>query len=227
MKDVIVISAITERRHMIDEYEDQLEASGIEFHLEPISLENGIVSITARWKFEHIAKMCEKFSEYQKIIFTDAWDVLFFGTKEDLLRNIPAGPLVSAERNLWPEENLDFRRTLRSPWRYCNAGMMCGSPSDFFEWTDHELSMPNLDLMEQAYLNRKIASGSYGFNLDIYTSLFYTVSCDREDGSLRLKNGKLWNSKFDTYPQFFHFSGKCSSVPFRAMLRGMVDSLVV
>lgn len=204
---------------MVDEYQDQLTATGIDCHIEPVTLDNGINSVTALWKLHFIKEMCERFSHYERIVFTDAWDVLFVGSKDELLPKLRDIPCVSAERNCWPEHDLQFKRTLQSPWRYCNAGMICGSPSSFFEWTDHELSMPNLDQMEQAYMNRKLASGSYGFNLDLHTSLFYTVSGEREDGSLRLKDGKPWNCYFDTYPQFFHFSGGCSSLPFRTMLR--------
>ena len=221
MKDVIVVSAITHRQGMIDEYEDQLAAAGIDYYFHPIALDNGIVSITARWKFKFIREMCEKFSDYERIIFTDAWDVLFYGTKEDLLQKVTVRPVVSTERNCWPEGNLKFKYELKGPWKYCNAGMICGPPIDLRCWVEHELSlnMPNLELMEQMWFNRKVATGTYSFKLDIYVGLFYTVSCDHEDGTLQMKNGRPYNSYSDTYPNFFHFSGKCSSVPFRNMLR--------
>jgi hypothetical protein len=223
MKDIIVVSAITERRHMIDEYEDQLAAAGIDFHLEPITLANGIASITARWKFEFMRRMCERFDMYERIVFTDAWDVLFFGTKGELMEKLPEELLVSAERNCWPEPGLPSR--FSRPWCYVNAGMEAGDPMAIYNWCNRSLTMPDLDLMDQAWFNRQLTDISRLRAIDCSTSLFYTVSYDREDCSLRLKNGKLWNSRFDTYPQFFHFAGPCSSVPFRAMLRGATDSL--
>jgi hypothetical protein len=227
MKDVIVCSAYTHRQHMIDEYEDQLAAAGIDFHLEPITLENGIVSITARWKFEYMRRMCERFDMYERIVFTDAWDVLFFGTKVDLMTKIPVYPIVSAERNCWPEEDLaeSIQFPTPTPWRYVNAGMIAGHPRALLSFREEALRKPDLDLMEQAWFNRRLVAKDSHFVTDIVTQLFYTVSYDREDGSLKLKDGKLWNSRFDTYPQFFHFAGPCSSVPFRAMLRGATSSL--
>jgi len=219
MKDVIVVSAITERRHMIDEYEDQLAAAGIDFHLEPIKLDNGIASITARWRFGFIRAMCERFKSYRRIIFTDAWDVLFFGTKEDLLGKISPFPLVSAERNCWPEENLVDRIPDNGPWRYVNAGMFCGKPSVILGWIEDALRTPDLDMMDQAWFNRRLANRDFAIIPDYRTSIFYTVSYDREDGSLHKRLRGPCNYAYGTYPQFFHFAGPCSSVPFRAMLR--------
>lgn len=219
MKDVIVVSPITERRGMLDEYEDQLAAAGIDFHLEAVQLADGINSMTARWKFGFLKRMCERFGEYSRIIFTDAWDVLFFGSKEELLEKIPALPIMSAERNCWPENDLNFKQEIPGPWRYYNAGMVAGCPLDIFTVVSNLLHMDDLDIMEQAWMNRQLARGRTPFSIDSRTELFYTVSFDREDGSLQTRDGKLWNLTTGTCPQFFHFSGKCSSAPFRAMLR--------
>jgi hypothetical protein len=219
MSDVIVVSAITERRHMIDEYEDQLAAAGIDFHLETVNLADGIGSITARWKLAFMRRMCERFAHFSRIVFTDAWDVLFFGTKEELLAKLPDFPMLGAERNCWPEPGIASNFNSGSPWRFCNAGMLAGCPKQILQWIELALKTPDLDMMEQAWFNRRRANQDLMFRLDVYTSLFYNVSYDREDGALQLRGGRLWNSTFDTFPQFFHFPGPCSSVPFRAMLR--------
>ena len=225
MSDLIVVSAITERRHMIDEYEDQLAAAGIDFHLENIVLPNGIASITARWRLMFLHRMCERFMGYDRIVFTDGWDVLFYGNKADVMAKIPARPMVSAERNCWPEPYLAGKIPATSPWPYVNAGMLSGSPDLILEWISGAEKTDDLGMMDQAWFNRRLAAGDYPVNLDFNTSLFYTVSYDREDASLRLKGGELWNAFYGSYPQFFHFAGPCSSVPFRAMLRGATDCL--
>ena len=224
-KDVIVVSAITERRHMIDEYEDQLAATGIDFHLEPVTLADGIGSITAWWKFSFLREMCQRFSDYDRIIFTDAWDVLFFGSKSELLAKIPSWPTFSAERNCWPESELAESIISTSPWRFCNAGMMAGAPLAILRWLETPSPSSDWDMMDQAWLNRRLADHSFPVTLDETTKLFYTVSCDREDGSLRIRNSKPFNARYGTYPQFLHFAGPCSSTPFRAMLRGATESL--
>ncbi len=224
MKDVIVVSYTTKRGGMLDEYEDQLAAAGIDFHLEPVVLEDGIVSITARWKFQFIRAMCDRFAEYERIAFTDAWDVLFFGTKDDLLLKIVSWPTFSAERNCWPED-LTSEIVSTSPWRFANAGMLAGSPTSILRWLETPCPAENLDVMEQAWLNRRLADHSFPLQLDETTRLFYTVSCDREDGALRIRGGKPFNARYGTYPQFLHFAGRCSSTPFRAMLRGATDRL--
>lgn len=227
MNDLIVISAITHRAGMIDEYEDQLDAAGIDHHFHPIKLENGIVSITARWKFEFLREMCREFNNYERIVFTDGWDVLFYGGKEEALRKIPEQPIMSAEHNCWPESNLADKFTSPSPWRYCNPGMIAGSPAGINLWLQFCDKLGDTDLMEQKWCNRIKANPvtNYLIKLDVETKLFYVVSHDSEDGFLRLNEGRPWNSRFNNSPQFFHFSGHCSSVPFRGMLRGVTKSL--
>jgi hypothetical protein len=215
MKDVIVVSAMTERRHMIDEYEDQLAAAGIDHYIHPVTLDNGIVSITARWKFTFVADMCQQFRDYSRIVFTDAWDVLFFGNRWDFYEKLPIDPIISAERNCWPETGV--MSNIDGPWRYFNAGMMGGHPKWLREFAEESLKDPDADLMEQAWLNRKKLDDSQ--IIDYRTKVFYTVSYDREDGLLCLRDGKPYNWAHDTYPQLFHFAGPCSSVPFRKMLR--------
>jgi hypothetical protein len=227
--ELIVISPITRRQGFIDEYEDQLAAAEIEFYPCPIMLDDGIASITARWKINFIRSMCQRFQKYSRLVFTDGWDVLFYGSKQDLVDKLPSGVLVSAERNCWPERDLTESLKTTSRWSYCNPGMLSGSPERLMAWTTQALRMPDLDIMEQAWFNRRADKGDIEIIRDLTTAIFYTVSRDLEDGSLEHNCGLPWgsvcNAKYGTYPHFFHFSGKCPSVPFRAMLRGRTKSL--
>ena len=214
MKDVIVVSYATHRAGLLDEYEQQLKYAQIDFHLEPVELADGINSVTARWKFEYMWRMCSKFRGYQSIVFTDAWDVLFVGGKEDFLR--PDWVTFAAERNCWPEPGSPLSD---SPWAFVNAGMCSLAIDTAHKWLREMLHRTDIDILEQAWLNRSRATGC-DFFLDTTTSVFYTVSADKEDGSLvRLGDGRLFNRQFNSFPRFFHFSGKCPTEPFRDMLR--------
>lgn len=217
VKDVIVVSYATHRAGLLDEYEAQLAAAGIEFHMEPVELPDGINSVTARWKFEFMRRMCERFSDYLRIVFTDAWDILFFGTKAEVIGK-PVRFMISGERNCWPEVDMEDRFTFDSPWRFCNAGVIFGSPYGVIDWCDDALKYGDIHLLEQTWLNRHKAANDISIPINTSTSMSYVVSRDKEDGSLRINDGRLYNSLYGTYPQFFHFSGKCPTEPFRRML---------
>jgi hypothetical protein len=220
MKDLIVVSFITERRHLLDEYEGQLRDAEIDFHIEPVSLPDGIGSITMRWRLDYWRRMCAKFSDYDRIVFTDAWDVLFYGSKTELCSKIPP-VLMSAERNCWPDESLASPNTLRGPWKYPNPGMMAGYPETIDVWCDWCGHMQGLDAMDQLWCNRFPFSAP----LDTRAVVFYVVSADSEDKALQAPRHRPWNSRYGTFPHFFHFAGPCHPDPFRAMLRGEVDAL--
>jgi hypothetical protein len=219
VKDVIVCCYLTHRNGMMDEYDQQLRQAEIDTCFHIVTLPDGINSVTARWKLEYMQEMCDRLQAYSRIVFTDAWDVLFFGTREDLLTKLPACPVVSAERNCWPEPEIAEHLISQTPWRFSNPGLISGGPSELLEWIDDALKTPSLDLMEQAWMNRRLAARDLPFALDGLTYAFYTVSADQEDGALQIKDDQIWNSRFDTYPQFFHFSGKCPSRAFRDTLR--------
>jgi hypothetical protein len=239
MKDLIVISYATHRAGLLDEYEQQLKDARIDFHLEPVELADGINSVTARWKFDYMRRMCERFADCERIVFTDAWDVLFVGSKAQLLE-IDTFPMVAGERNCWPDNSIASEiMSAASPpshWRFCNAGVISGNPAKLWGVCQLALSLPELERLEQDWFNRHFAFGEdIGIDCDEFTEVAYTVSpfdwttemdliyVDAvDDGHHR----KWWNRRFNTYPQFFHFSGKCPTEPFRAMLRGDTPSLV-
>lgn len=228
MNDLIVVAPATERKYLLDEYEDQLRKAGIDFHIEPVVLPDGIGSMTMRWRIDYWRRMCDKFRLYYRIVFTDAWDVLFFGSKEELCWKIPP-LLISAERNCWPDESLAVSNTLRGPWKYPNPGMMCGYPDYIVRWLDHisdeETFDDRLDLMDQLWCNHCAYSTLGVIPLDSRATVFYVVSADKENMELTIRDGRPYNSRYRTFPSFFHFAGPCHPDPFRALLRGEVVSL--
>lgn len=224
-KSIIVVAYATHRAGMLDEYEAQLASADIPFHLEQASpMPQGANSITMRRRIDYMRAICEKFIDYELIVMTDAWDVLFFGDKQTLVDKIRGRFTVSGERNCYPEGHLSPMFKSRSQWRFVNNGMLTGAPEEilaFLAWAD---TTPDLHILDQAWFNRRAAEGD-AFYLDESTEFFYVVSAWMEDGSLKLKDGRPWNSRYGTYPAWFHFSGKCPDDRFRAMLRGEVESL--
>jgi predicted O-methyltransferase YrrM len=225
MNDLIVVAGATHRAGFIDEYEQQLAAAGIEFYLAPLqNLASGANSISMLRRIAYMREVATKFSSYERIVMTDAWDVLFYGTKEEVFRKVPEALIVSAERNCYPEPDIALRFTSSSPWRYANNGMVAGSPRSIIEWLKWAEQMPDLGLLDQAWFNRRAAENQREMLLDETTDLFYVVSSTLEDGSLQMKARVPWNQRFGTSPNFFHFSGGCSTDNFRRMIAGAVNN---
>ncbi len=87
MPELIVIAGCTERRGMLDEYERQLAAADIPFFLESLDpLPAGANSITMARRIAYVRKMARQFAAYRKIVITDAWDVLFFGSASEVAK---------------------------------------------------------------------------------------------------------------------------------------------
>lgn len=230
MNDVIVVAGATHRAGFLDEYEKQLSDAGIRFHLEPLSsLPAGANSITMRRRIEYIRSVASNFSDFARIIMTDAWDVLFIGTEDELLNKVGSCVCVSAERNCYPEpQYADAIKKVSEEfdrWIYCNNGMLSGHPDHLLEFCTKAEGLGDLDILDQAWFNRRRAEDSPLFEVDVLTDVFYVVSATQEDGMMQMKSGRPWNSLCDSFPNFFHFSGKCPDDRFRALLRGEIDAL--
>lgn len=219
MNDVIVVTGATHRDGMLDEYEQQLANAGIDFHIEPFGpLPNGANSVTIRARVNLLREAAQRFHDYSRMVVTDAWDVLFYGTKDALLARIPDTLVISAERNCYPEPHLAPLFTSTSPWRFVNAGLYAGTPQYIFDWCQRVEEKGEHTILDQAWLNRRKSEGSDLVPLDENTDLFYTVSSTQEDGSLMMHDGRPWNAHTGSHPLFFHFSGKCPTESFREML---------
>jgi hypothetical protein len=217
MNDAIVVAPYTHREGLLEEYEAQLAAADVPFHLERIDLPGGANGFTVAKRAQFLRKMAENFIDYKVIYATDAFDVLFFGTKEELLHKAPQVFTCGAERNCYPEPHLAERISGDTPWCFCNAGLIGCHPYALLNWCNRVESGPEIDLLDQAWLNRRLADQSSLVSIDSYTDLFYVVSSE-EDGSLEIKSGRLWNSRCDSFPSFFHFSGKCPTDRIRSIL---------
>lgn len=224
-KDVIVVAGATHREGFIDEYETQLAQADIPFYLEQLEpLPGGANSITMRKRLVYWRKMAEMFIDYKVIIITDAWDVLFFGTRKELIEKSPVRLLCSAERNCYPEPHLTTMIHGDTPWKYANNGCIAAAPDYLVTWCHFAEEMGDLDILDQAWFNRRLAEEHRSVvTLDETTSLFYVVSATQEDGALQCKDGRPYNSTCDTHPSFLHFSGKCPSDGVRKMLEEQIE----
>jgi len=73
-----------------------------------------------------------------RIIFTDAWDILFLahphGIGDRCIEWFGADVIVfNGERNIWPRGDLKEQFPDTGPWRYLNSGFMCGSAENILK----------------------------------------------------------------------------------------------
>lgn len=224
VKDVIVVAHCTGKLGLVDVYEHQLKAAGIDTCFE-IRQGKATPSWNMRERLADWRATAERFKDYQMIIVTDAWDVMFFGTKDELMSKL-ARFVISSERNCAPEDHYAGQIVSDKPCKFANCGMMAGSPAEILVWIEKAEKLGDLDFLlstpgaDQAWFNRRLIDHPEVVILDDTTNLFYVVSWadgHLEDSSLKLKDGRLWNSTFDTYPNFFHFAGHGPNEPLRIL----------
>jgi hypothetical protein len=212
MNDVMVVASCTERKGLTDVYERQLADAGIDHFFEKTDYATSSFNMRKRIDYWH--SLALRFGEYKMLVITDAWDVLFFGTKQDLLDKVQT-ILISAEKNCFPgpefgEEDLTDRIKGPTPWRYANPGMVAANPDRLLGWLAAAERTANLDISDQAWCNRRLVDTPELVPLDTTTSLFYVISYNDgrfENDSLQINHGRLWNSECGTYPNFIHFAG--------------------
>jgi hypothetical protein len=215
---VIVCSGATERKGLLQDLEKSLFSSSIPFMLYPVPpMPGGPNDMTIQRKISFIRQCADNAKGFSRVVIADAWDVLFVGTAEELEAKIPETVLISAERSCYPEPDLAGLFMKPSKWRFCNAGLMSGSPQSLLEWCDEAEKTADQGELDQKWMNRRYCEGSPLTPIDWETNIFYTVS-QFEDGSLTVLDGKVVNIDHSTRPQFFHFSGGCSPEHFQQML---------
>lgn len=213
MDDVIIVTGCTGRMGLIDAYEQQLFSAGIAYVIDNTPYATSSFNMLKR--ISYWREIAERYIQYKMIVITDAWDVLFFGTKEDLLTKFKDGVLISAERNCFPGPEFGYKDltnviTGDTPWRYSNPGMVAANPGHLLGWLDAAERTLDLTNSDQAWCNYRLHDSPGFVQLDTRTRLFYVISYSDgrlEDGALKIKDGRLWNSTCDTYPNFFHFAG--------------------
>lgn len=205
-KDLLVLMGASSERGTMKEYLEQLKDSGIATHV--WSIDDWEKSGTLGFQVQKYTELCDKFKDYEYLIFTDAWDVTFYGTKADVLSKMPKDDVLwAAERNCFPDPSLGPKMKGTTPWRFANGGMVCGRPEYVSSFFHNLTNQPgyNPELLNQGYLNSLRFNQSKFVHIDTHTHLFYTLFLEQDE--LQFKNGLPYNTLLGTSPNFIHANG--------------------
>ena len=218
MSDLLrVVSECTRRAGLLPLYEKQLAAAGIPLMLNVTGQnrqQNEMWSMEASlslWR-----RVAEKHGDCKYLVLTDAWDVLFYGTCDEVVSKIPdKGILLAAERNCFPDAYLANEFPGETPWRYVNGGISAGRPEEYMRWCDAIERDPSYlsGMMNQQWLNHcRLRNSEITSKLDDKTELVYCMCL--ESGEMQPANGRPVNALTGTTPNFIHFNGKTDPTMF-------------
>lgn len=208
MNDLLVLMGATSERGTMRLYLDQLRAAGIEYHVEDGSDKpniNGGGNLGYRVK--KFRDFADRFANYKRLVVSDAFDVTFYGTKEDVMSKIPTTHLIHAgEKNCYPPEACALPIPDVGPWRYLNGGLVAGTPEQFHHWATYTERHPKYDpeCLDQYFLNLKF-SEDVGCRPDHETELFFCLYGGYDE--LGFEHGRPVNLVYDTHPNFIHANG--------------------
>lgn len=212
MKDVIVIFGATGMHGTLPLYLGQLQAAGIDVFMHDASdrpNQNGGGNLG--YRVEVFRKYARLYREYEFIIFTDGFDMTFWGTKKSLLAKLDGRFLIhAAEKNCYPDPQVavSIPARLNSPWRFANGGWVAGTPVDFELWCEaaekHRFYDPNF--LDQRFLNLLLVEGKGLCEIDDTTQLCFCLFGGYDE--LQFVHGYPVNTMFDTYPLFLHANGR-------------------
>jgi hypothetical protein len=220
--EIVVSMAASRSAGLMRTYVEKLVNAGVAVNIEPMPKEwanNNLGDLGQRVASQR--RTLEHLSGFNKIIIADAWDVLFYGLREELVAKVPdRGVLFSAERVCWPEPELSFGfPDTGNAWRYVNAGLMAGTHRAMSEWLECLVaSLPEHgSFVDQRLLNRLRSENSPLAPIDSQTKLFYTMT--QEHGELERRDGRPFNRVSGQYPNFIHFCAKTDPAPFLEMMK--------
>ena len=209
MNDLIVISAASCEKGFLSLYREQLAKAGIDFHLEDIS---GTVipplGGNSAIKTASMIDLSQRFSRYKKIVFTDAFDFLFFGDRDELISKIPDDHVLwGAEKNCYPDASIAELIPDRGPHRFGNGGFLCGTPDAMIGWAEKLRSCDFYDgnVLDQQYLNIFLARDDEFVRIDWKTEIVFCLFGGYDE--LEFENGKPVNRMYNTRPSFIHANG--------------------
>ena len=216
MKDLLVVAGCTCEQGFLAEYRRQLEDADIDFLLYRIpQIPNGSCG-NIGMKVENMRRVLREHGFcYRKIVFSDAFDVLFYGTKDQVMQAIPDDDvLLAAEKICFPDLYLSSYFEGTTPWRFVNGGVMAGTPENVSRWLDAVEADPGYHpaLIDQQFLNLRLLQGSPLTPIDSTTKLFFCMA--KEAGELDFDHGRPLNTLCGTAPCFFHFNGHWDATNF-------------
>jgi hypothetical protein len=208
--DLLVITAATsDSGGMLPQYREQLARAGIPFHIEIMASPSDASIATM---LVNLRRRAEQFSQYGRLVMTDAFDVVFFGTKEEVIAKIPLDHVLwGAEKNCFSDVHLSGpilnRYPDQGPWFFVNGGLLTGTPQAIIDLTlaveKEKLYAPFF--INQTFLNILRASGSELVEVDYRCELFQCLHLGYPE--LEFEKGKMVNTKWGTRPSFAHANG--------------------
>lgn len=223
--DVAVVISCSEIQGLLPQYVKQLENAGIEVHVTSgVKYEDKCNQIGSLGrKTRNLALVANQMHEYRYLVLSDAFDVLFYGSKQEVVDKLAAvgqHPLLATERFCWPDAYLaDFFKGGGTPWRYVNGGLMAGTPEGIGTWAEWMASHPAFipAMVDQQWLNQRLLQGedSGHFTMDYRTQLFYCANYDK--GELGFEDGRAVNHLLGTMPNFIHFNGGTDSTKYQLL----------
>jgi hypothetical protein len=207
--DLIVIMGASCVKGYLSQYLLQLREAGIDSHVEDLSRMSipplgGSLDI----KVSQMRDLAIRFSHYERIVFSDAFDVVFLGKRDDVISKIPKDHVLwAAEKNCYPDQNIAPFIPKRTPWPFVNGGLLCGTPISVLEWCSNAETHPayNPSMLDQQFNNILLSEQSPLCVIDDVTKLFFCIFGGYEE--LEFDNGSPVNSVYGTRPNFLHFNG--------------------
>jgi hypothetical protein len=231
MKDLIICMVSSDnQRGLMPHLLKQLESAGIEYYIKELPIaSNWHTACTVENTIGYLREFAEKFEDYERIVKIDAWDMLFYGTKEELISKIPTDKLIlAAEKNCYPDKELAaYMPDGGSPWRFCNGGGLAGTPERFALLADI-LDSYEKGWSDQKVYNLMLSQRINPFVLNYPTDLFYCFVMDKGDCMIvtdkyNSTEKRPYNKVMAVFPSFIHFNGKCYPLGWREAVNENVD----
>lgn len=183
----------------------QLTAAGMEFEVVPVTK-------PWAWKKKVEAWIRGIGDHTGKVALVDAYDVLFFGTPEELDAKITSPLIFAGDRVCWPQEQLKpSYPPCHLPWRFVNAGGVAGDGPTVKRFLTFVASLMKLTIpahrmdCEQNYFTDQYLHGVGG--IDIQCNIFHCMLKD-PPGTLAPAMGRWMNTVTGTLPVFIHGQGR-------------------
>jgi hypothetical protein len=173
------------------------------------------VSKPFAWKKKVRAWLDGLGSHHGKAVFIDAYDVLMFGTAEELYHKITSALIFSGDRVCWPASNLEKRyHDIGTPWKFVNSGGIAGHSDalrDFLNMIHSEMKEvypPGQLDCEQFNCTVHYLRGKGVIDKDC--RIFHSMLNDPPGTLAPIDfNGPRWmNTYTGTIPVFIHGQGK-------------------
>jgi len=147
-----------------------------------------------------------------KVCFLDAYDMLCFGTPEELYNKIDSPLIFAGDRCCWPSAPLAWNYPYcNTPWKYVNAGGLAGFAPDVHEFLTRidgymKFTYPAKQAdCEQLYFTLKYLDGEGRVDSDC--RIFHCMLDDPCD-ILAATGDRFMNTFTGTLPTFIHGQGK-------------------